>query len=181
MGSFQNDDDLYLGAVYVPPHDSRFNTADEMSLFEVEITNMAIAHKYSLLMGGFNARTHNKSDFIDADDFFSKYFEYDSLLEVCNTSNISDKYGFSREQTSHNIIVNQEGNILLDICKSNNLFIMNGMFGDDKFKGAMTFRNCSVVDYSIVSHQLLKHIEKFQHNRARPHIYRWTFTYTYFT
>ena len=68
-GTLQNDDDLYLGAVYVPPHDSRFNTADEMSLFEVEITNMAIAHKYVLLMGDFNARTHNKPDFIDADDF----------------------------------------------------------------------------------------------------------------
>ena len=70
-----------------------------MSLFEVEIINMAIAHKYVLLMGEFNARTHNKSVFIDADDCFSRYFEYDSLLETCNISNILDKYGFSREST----------------------------------------------------------------------------------
>ena len=101
--------------------------------------------------------------------FFSNYFEYDdSLLEVCNVSNILDKYGFSRERTSHDIIVNHEGNILLDICKSNNFCIMNGRFGDDKFKGAMTFRNCSVIDYSIVSHQLLKHIQDFSITELDP-------------
>ena len=45
---------------------------------------------------------------------------------------------------------------------------MNGRFGDDKFKGAMTFRNCSVIDYSNVSHQLLKHIQDFSITELDP-------------
>ena len=39
---------------------------------------------------------------------------------------------------------------LLDICKTNNLFIVNGRIGDDKTKsGKLTCKNSSVVDYCI--------------------------------
>ena len=40
-------------------------------------------------------------------------------------------------------VINNEGNKLIDICKSNNLFILNGRCGTDKNIGAMTFRNLS--------------------------------------
>ena len=39
---FGTPEDVVLGAVYLPPGDSRFNTQDELDLFEVEITNMCI-------------------------------------------------------------------------------------------------------------------------------------------
>ena len=59
-------------------------------------------------------------------------------------------------------VTNNEGNILLDICKSNNLVILNGRCGDDKYVGATTFRNCSVIDYSIASYQSLSHVNNFR-------------------
>ena len=50
----------------------------------------------------------------------------------------------------------------LDMCKSNSMLILNGRCGDDKFTGPMTFRNQSVIDYSIVSFQSLQFIKSFR-------------------
>ena len=109
---------------------------------------MGIQHKYVILMGDFNARTHNKPDFIDVDDFLSSHFEFDdNLLEFCNVSDKLDYFHFSRERTSQDVTVNNEGNVLLDMCKANNLFMLNGRCGDDKSVGALTFRNCSTIHY----------------------------------
>ncbi|MCU7800877.1 MAG: reverse transcriptase family protein [gamma proteobacterium symbiont of Lucinoma myriamae] len=160
--AFNTDEDIYFGSVYVPPSVSRFNNPDEIAMFEVEISRMCICHKYVHLMGDFNARTYNKTDFVDADDFFSKHFEYDDeLLEICNISDVLDQLQLSRVRTTNDIVFNSEGNKLLDICKSNNLVILNGRCGDDKSVGAMTFRNCSLIDYSIATYQSLFHVVNF--------------------
>ena len=66
----KTDEDFIFGAVYLPPSDSRFNTQYKLDLFEVEISNMSILHKYVFLTGDFNARTQTLDDFMDADDFF---------------------------------------------------------------------------------------------------------------
>ena len=52
--------------------------------------------------------------------------------------------------------------MLLDLCKSNSMLILNGSCGDDKFTGSMTFRNQSVIDCSIVSFQSLQFIKTFR-------------------
>ena len=161
--AFNTDDDIYFGSVYIPPAESRFNNYDEIALFDVEITRMSISHKYIHLMGDFNSRTHNTADFIDSDDFFSKYFAYDDqLIDFCNIPNILGLLQFSKIRVSKDSVTNNEGNILLDICKSNNLVILNGRCGDDKYVGATTFRNCSVIDYSIASYQSLSHVNNFR-------------------
>ena len=54
---------------------------------------------------------------------------------------------------SQDKIINNEGNMLLDMCKSNSMLILNSRCGDNKFNGSMIFRNKSVIDYSIVSFQ----------------------------
>ena len=47
-------------------------------------------------------------------------------------------------------VKNRSGNNLLEICKTNNLFIVNGRIGDDKTEsGKLTCKNSSVVDYCI--------------------------------
>ena len=70
------DEDIYAGAIYIPPYDSRFYNSDEI----VEITNIYVSNKYVLLMGDFNARPHNKQDFLDEDEFFRHQFDYDKDL-----------------------------------------------------------------------------------------------------
>ena len=49
--------------------------------------------------------------------------------------------------------------MLIDMCKSNSMLILNGRCRDDKFIGSMTFRNQFVIDYSIVSFQSLQFIK----------------------
>jgi len=45
---------------------------------------------------------------------------------------------------------NRSGNNLLEICKANSLFIVNGRIGDDKIEPRkLTCKNSSVVDYCI--------------------------------
>jgi hypothetical protein len=42
---------------------------------------------------------------------------------------------------------NRSGNILLELCRGNNLFIVNDRIGDDYLEsGRLTCRNSSVVD-----------------------------------
>ena len=62
----------------------------------------------------------------------------------------------SCDQSSNNI-----GFKLLDICKNNNLFILNGRMGSDKDKGNFTFRHTSVIDYILASVESLKLLNDF--------------------
>ena len=47
-----------------------------------------------------------------------------------------DALNIARERTSQDNTVNNEGTMLLDMRKSNNLLILNGRCGDDKLKGS---------------------------------------------
>ena len=113
-------------------------------------------------MGDFNARTQNKQDFLDEDDFFSQHFDYDNdLTDQFQNSSILDKCNMPKIRVSQDKTINNEGNMLIDICKANSLFILNGRCGSDKNIGAMTFRSQSIIDYAIISHQALDFVKMF--------------------
>jgi hypothetical protein len=65
-------------------------------------------------------------------------------------------------------VKSRSGNNLLDICKANNLFIVNGRIGDDKTEsGKLTCKNASVVDYcmniiTIITSRLITPRDKFK-------------------
>jgi hypothetical protein len=50
-------ENIILGAVYLPPENSRFFNEDDLNNFENEITQMCSISKYVLLAGDTNART----------------------------------------------------------------------------------------------------------------------------
>ena len=50
---------------------------------------------------------------------------------------------------------------MLDLCKGNDLFIINGRIENDKVIGKLTCKNSSVVDYGISSVDFFKHIANF--------------------
>ena len=111
---------------------------------------MCIANKFVFLMGDFNARTCNKADFVDADEFLTHYFSFDNSMDgSLNISSKIEKTNLSKYRVSQDKIINNEGNMLLDMCKSNSMLILNGRCGNDKNNGAMTFRNQSITDYSM--------------------------------
>ena len=69
---------------------------------------------------------------------------------------------------------NPYGNLLLNLCRGNDLFIVNGRIGDNK-EGNLTCRNASVIDYTICNSEFLKNIvnEYFRFFKA---IFRCPFT-----
>ena len=91
--------------------------------------------------GRFYSRSCNKPDFIDADEYFSDFFEFDeNLTNYFNASSSLDSIKFSKCRVSQDAVINNAGNLLLDMCKTYNLFILNGRCGADINVGAMTFR-----------------------------------------
>ena len=78
------DEDVFLGIVYLPPAESRFNNPDELDLLEIEITNMSVLHKYIFLMCDFNARTQTKKEYLDTEDLAEQGFGYDDVLHQSN-------------------------------------------------------------------------------------------------
>ncbi|CAG2237322.1 unnamed protein product [Mytilus edulis] len=57
---------------------------------------------------------------------------------------------------------NRYGNMLLNFCKGNGFFILNGRLGRDQNIGRFTCRNASVVDYCISTPELLKTFKDFE-------------------
>ena len=54
------------------------------------------------------------------------------------------------------------GHKLVDICKNNNLFILNGRMGHDRSIGNLTFRHTSLIDYTIGSAEILPLVTSFK-------------------
>ena len=77
-------------------------------------------------------------------------------------SAILDHYNSSKVCTSQDKSINYDGNMLIDTCKINNLFIRkSGRCGTDKIFGAMNFCNQSIIGYSIISHQAMRFVHMF--------------------
>ena len=119
--------------------------------------------RYIFLLGDFNAKTERKEELLDVDNFFEQFFEFDdTLTQFYNVSDMLLQYKMDKIRNSKDKQINNEGRILLEICRSNNLFILNGRCGEDKGKGEFTFKQCSVIDYSMVSAQALKFVSNFE-------------------
>ncbi|MES9879996.1 MAG: reverse transcriptase family protein, partial [Sedimenticola sp.] len=156
------NEDILLGLIYQPPESSRFYNADEAENLEVEITSMCIEYSYVYLLGDINGRVSNLDDYTCVDEFLSDHFEFDAdLTEHFNRYTALNSFNMTTKRTSQDTRTNKLGLKLLDTCKLNNLFIINGRCDTDKGVGAFTFRQNSVIDYAISSHKGLEYISKF--------------------
>ena len=157
------DKDILIGAVYVPPQQSKFFNDDEFDLFEQEISSSCTKDCYVILTGDFNAQTSNLQDFTSADNFLSEYFQFDSsTVEYFDQKCVLEKHNIQVNRSSKDSKKNGSGHRLISICKNNNLFILNGRYGHDRNIGEMTFRNTSVIDYTLVSSKTLGILSDFQ-------------------
>ena len=64
--------------------------------------------------------------------------------------------------------INVYGYQMLDFCKSNDLFILNGRFGEDKIFPKLTCKDASTVDYFISTPQIFTHIADFHVHDFSP-------------
>jgi hypothetical protein len=73
-----------------------------------------------------------------------------------------EELGIPLRRANEDKVINQYVRKLLDVCKYNDVFILNGRIGEDKDIGKFTCKNVGVVDYIIASPEYLKHITNFQ-------------------
>ncbi|CAG2203008.1 unnamed protein product [Mytilus edulis] len=152
-------DDILLGIIYIPPEYTSYSSIDAINEIEMEL--FELSHRFSkcLLVGDFNARTGSEDDFIFVPDSESHVVDIENIQinAVCNL----DQYDFSRKRNSRDKNKNRFGNQLIEFCKVNNFFIMNGRTLGD-IDGKFTCRNSSVVDYCLCSAELIKHFTDFK-------------------
>ena len=161
------DENIFCGAVYIPPENSNFYNDEELMLLESEITSFCSTHKYLIITGDVNARTAEMKDYTENDDFLSELFDFDpETVEFFSHINKHEKYDVLRDRQSRDRHTNNSGYKLIDMCKNHNLFILNGRFGKDKAKGNFTFRQSSVIDYTLVTTECLQIFRDFEVNET---------------
>jgi len=117
---------------------------------------MCSKYEHVLITGDANAYTATLPDFTEFDEYLTSYLDLDEETECSlNQINQLNEYDIPKDRSSKCTKINKSGRRLLEICKSNNLFILNGRIGKDRHAGNYTFRALSVIDYSIASTKLV--------------------------
>ena len=96
---------------------------------------------------GFNMKKMHLDKKRRGDDFID--FINDDLVAL-------DELEIPRQRKSMDKVKNWYGNKLLELCRSNNLFLLNGRVGEDQHEGRLTCKNSSTVDYCLSAVYLLK-------------------------
>ena len=131
------------------------NIFDRLLDSVVFIENMSQGNCNLLLCGDFNSRSSNYPDFIVDDGT--------THMSVLPDDYVSDiQMPRSSENEGH---VNNNGLLLLDLCKQTGLRIMNGRVGNDRGIGRYTFvggRGRSLVDYVLSSQNMFQFANTFE-------------------
>ena len=144
--------DILCGIIYVPPHRSRYSSEDPNNEIQMELNERSGNSKHIILFGDLNSRTSNSADFIRTDEFIS-HVNNDDILTYENEE-ISYCFEYNNvplKRKSADTSTNAYGYQMLDFCKSNDLVILNGRFGEDKISPKLTCKDSSTVDYFISS------------------------------
>ncbi|XP_063436376.1 uncharacterized protein LOC134717812 [Mytilus trossulus] len=157
ISKFLNNEDIIFGVVYIPPEYTSYSSPDAFNEIESEYLELSTTFEHIFIIGDFNARTSNEKDYVFIDDKdISIDLECVSINDVCNL----ELYNIPRDRIIMDKGKTRYGNDLLDLCKCNNLFIMNGRLGNDKTV-KFTCRNASVVDYCLSNVNILEKLIDF--------------------
>ena len=157
------EENYILGVVYIPPESSNFYNDDETMQLESEISTFCAKYSHVILTGDFNSRTSSQPDYIETDEFFSELFDFDAeTAEFFSHINKLECLNILKDRRSQDSHVNNHGHRLLDLCRNNNLFILNGRLGQDRGIGRFTFRNASVIDYMLATAPVLEKLTNFE-------------------
>ena len=151
--TFNGKNDTLIGTYYVSPDHSskKKNNKKSTDFLSAMLDEISFFSKKGplLLQGDFNSRTGVETDFIGFD-------KSDVELGIDNLDN-------QNPRNSEDKSLNNRGRDLLDVCKLNDLLILNGRKTGDIF-GRYTSHNwngSSVVDYAIASNSIMNSITTF--------------------
>ncbi|CAG2190917.1 unnamed protein product [Mytilus edulis] len=141
-----SNQDVILGIIYIPPEYTSYSSSSALDEIENEYLDLSSKFEKVFFIGDFNARTAEDRDFIYVNE--NEICTYDEGVTVNMVCELDEK-NLPRKRNNEDKCKNRFGNQLLDFCKGNNLFIMNGRTTKDR-DGNLTCRNASVVDYCIL-------------------------------
>ena len=83
----------------------------------------------------------------------------DDFIDFINDELVAlDELEIPRQRKSMDTVKNWYGNKLLELCRGNNLFLLNGRVGENQHEDRLTCKNSSTVDYCLCTVYLLKYI-----------------------
>ena len=143
-----NNLDLVCGVIYIPPVGSKYSHRDPYLELQHEYDTICSNSKHVLLFGDWNSRTYQICDFVKTDSFLSDvYGNHELYRENMEIFKCFEDDSVPLSRRNDDVTVNQYGNQLIEFCKNNNIFILNGRFGADSSK--LTCKNKSTVDYVL--------------------------------
>ena len=152
--------DLFVCLCYVVPDVSSRQSFIDNNIFDRSTDHIISIYsnndKFNLLLcGDFNARSSDLPDYVIDDNFSHLNIlpsDYNVDYEMLRCSQDIGK-------------TNNNGHLLLDLCKQTGLRIMNGRVSKDKNIGKFTYvghAGSSLVDYVICSQELFDNIDHFE-------------------
>lgn len=153
----KQDENIVLRAIYLPPEHSRFVSEDIISEFENEISQKCAEHT-----GDTKSRTCHMKDFVTVDNILSDLYETDADSALyLNKYTILENLSVSLERPSHKNRTNTHGMRLNEICRNNNLFLLNGRLFSDRNVRAPTYRDKSINDYAFPQPECFEFVSDF--------------------
>jgi hypothetical protein len=153
---------LICGVIYISPVRTKYSYPDPHQELQTEINfdNEPIS-----LFTDFNLRIGNKNNFVyvQCDRFILESMGNDNLLSTNNEIlNTLHQYNAPIDRKVANTATNENGNMLIDFCVSNDLFIVNGRVGIDFENVNTTCKGRSTIDFFICTPYIFEMIKNFQ-------------------
>ncbi|CAC5422648.1 unnamed protein product [Mytilus coruscus] len=117
------------------------------------------------LIGDFNSRVGVTADFVEPDDNLFHILKNNNcqLRESIHAVDILRKLNIPLSRCSEDKgRQNSLGLKLINFCKDNGIFILNGRVDKDANCGKKTCKNASLIDYAIASPELFSYISEFE-------------------
>lgn len=129
--------DICCGLIYLPPRSSRYSYEDPYLEIQSELNSMS--SNDIILFGDLNSRTANLKDYVLVDEFMSHMYDNDVLTrENAETLQHFESNNVPLDRNTVDTMTNAYGYQLLDFCRSNDIFIVNGRFGLDSITPKLT-------------------------------------------
>lgn len=158
-----NNEELICGVVYIPPIGSKYANPDPYLELQTEFSKFCSNNENVLLLGDFNSRTSALQDFVQLDEFICDRYGNDDLYrENLNIFRYFDAYDVQLLRKNTDSSSNVYGKQLIEFCKNNNIFILNGRIGPDAISPKLTCKNSSTVDYVLSSANNFEFLSSFK-------------------
>lgn len=155
-----------LGIVYIPPESSNYSNINLFDSLEDEIISLSTTPNNRIpvcICGDLNAWSGEINDYVNVDNDSLPNFglNNDHIRDNLKCIESLDALDIHLTRKSMHKKTNNYGYRLVDLCKNTNLFIANGRF-ENNATAHFTCNQSSVVDYFIMSPEILTNVYKFE-------------------